>query len=184
MATLIQWYEKGMTYRQYIDQMTVNKEEMLSIYERFQLSPGNVETLKNLKGKNLRAIVITEDWCGDAMLNNPIFMKIAETAGVEVRFLLRDQNLELMDQYLTNGTSRSIPIYIFIDEKGNEYAVWGTRAPEVQEYVERERAKLPNKEAPEFSEKQKEMYKTMKKHFLEDEQVWKQVATSIIGKIK
>lgn len=44
MATLIQWYEKGMTYRQYIDQMTVNKEEMLSIYERFQLSPGNVET--------------------------------------------------------------------------------------------------------------------------------------------
>lgn len=118
------------------------------------------------------------------MLNNPIFMKIAETAGVEVRFLLRDQNLELMDQYLTNGTSRSIPIYIFIDEKGNEYAVWGPRAPEVQEYVERERAKLPNKEAPEFSEKQKEMYKAMKKYFLEDEQVWKQVATSIIGKIK
>ncbi|MEN0658426.1 hypothetical protein NST54_03330 [Caldifermentibacillus hisashii] len=29
MATLTQWYEKGMTYRQYIDQMTVNKEEML-----------------------------------------------------------------------------------------------------------------------------------------------------------
>lgn len=83
--------------------MTVNREEMLSIYNQFQLSSGNVETLKKLKGKNLRAIVITEDWCGDAIVNNPIFMKIAETAGVEVRFLLRDQNLELMDQYLPTG---------------------------------------------------------------------------------
>ena len=69
-------------------------------------------------------------------------MKIAETANIEVRFLLRDQNLELMDQYLTNGKSRSIPIYIFIDKDGKEVAVWGPRAPEVQAFVERERATL------------------------------------------
>ena len=42
-----------------------------------------------------------------------------------------------MDQYLTNGTARSIPIFIFIDEKGEEKAVWGPRAKEVQEIVVR-----------------------------------------------
>ena len=50
--------------------------------------------------------------------------------------LLRDQNLELMDQYLTNGTSRAIPIFVFIDQNGNERAVWGPRAETVQHFVD------------------------------------------------
>src|SRR5690625_6161251 len=53
------------------------------------------------------------------MLNIPIFLKIAEIANMPVRFLNRDENLELMDEYLTNG-NRVIPIFIFIDEDGNE----------------------------------------------------------------
>jgi hypothetical protein len=183
MTNLNQWFEKGMTYQQYVDRMTVNKEEMLSIYNRFNLHPEHVEALKNLKDKDLRVIALTEDWCGDAMLNNPILMKITETAGIEVRYLLRDQNLELMDQYLTNGISRSIPIYIFLDKEGNEYTIWGPRAAEVQLFVAEERAQLPETEAPDFAEKQKQMYKKMKQRFLENEQVWSQVADSIIGKI-
>ncbi|MHC8520324.1 thioredoxin family protein [Rossellomorea sp. H39__3] len=69
-------------------------------------------------------IAITEDWCGDAMVNIPILLKLAEAAGIEVKMILRDENLELMDQYLTNGTSRSIPIFIFIDGEGKERMVW------------------------------------------------------------
>lgn len=183
MKTLNEWFEKGMDYRAYVDQMTTNQENMLSIYNRFQLNKEQIETMNQLQSRKLRAIAITEDWCGDAMLNNPVLMKIAEAAGIEVRYLLRDQNLELMDQYLTNGTSRSIPIYIFLDEEGNEFAVWGPRAPEVQQFVDDERAKLPEKEAFDFTEKQKEMYKKMITFFLEYQQVWKEVADSIIEKI-
>lgn len=183
MTTLNEWFEKGMTFDSYVDEMTTNKENMLSIYNRFQLNNEQLEMINPLQSRKLRVIAITEDWCGDAMLNNPVLMKIAESAGIEVRYLLRDQNLELMDQYLTNGTSRSIPIYIFLDEEGNEYAVWGPRAREVQQFVDDERAKLPEKEAPDFTEKQKEMYKNMKTFFLEDQRVWQQVANSIIEKI-
>ena len=118
------WFEKAMSYNEYVDQMTRNKEKMLSIYERYHLKDNHVKKLGELQEKNLRVIALTEDWCGDAMVNNPILMKIAETANIEVRFLLRNQNLELMDQYLTNGKSRSIPIYIFIDKDGKEVAVW------------------------------------------------------------
>ena len=54
----------------------------------------------------------------------PIIQRMAEVSQIELRFLIRDENLELMDQYLTNQTARSIPIFIFIDEAGEEKAVW------------------------------------------------------------
>ncbi len=71
--------------------------------------------------------------------------RISEVANIEMSLLIRDENLELMDQYLTNGTARAIPIFIFIDKDGNEQAVWGPRAPKVQELVTSMRATLPEK---------------------------------------
>lgn len=36
--------------------------------------------------------------------------RISEVANIDMRLLIRDENLELMDQYLTNGTARAIPL--------------------------------------------------------------------------
>ena len=57
--------------------------------------------------------------------------RISEVANIDMRLLIRDENLELMDQYLTNGTTCD-SIFIFIDKDGNEQAVFGPRAPKVQ----------------------------------------------------
>ena len=112
--TLNGWFKKGMTTQEYIDSMQVNREEMMGIYDRFPLPEEARPFYEGLREKGLRVIVLTADWCGDAMLCVPILMRLAEAAGFELRFLIRDENLELMDQYLTNGKSRSIPIFIFI----------------------------------------------------------------------
>lgn len=178
--TLQDWFEKGMDAKTYIDSMKTNKEELLSIYERFQVPKQDEERFEQLKPKHLRVIVLTEDWCGDAMVNVPILLRICEKADIEARMLLRDQNLALMDRYLTDGTKRAIPIFIFIDEEGNEYAVWGPRAPKVQKYVEEERAKLPPKNSPEFEEKQKEMYRAFKQRFTTDEAMWSHIYDSMM----
>lgn len=175
------WFEKGLSLEEYTSLMTRNKEEMLSIYERFTLTDEDKNKLEALKSKEWRAIVLTEDWCGDAMLNNPVLLRVAIAAGIEVRFVLRDQNLELMDQYLTNGTSRAIPIFIFIDQAGNEVGVWGPRAPEMQALVEKGRAELPDKDAPDFQEKQIELYKRLGKTYQTDASVWQTVANSIMA---
>jgi hypothetical protein len=180
---LNRWFEKGMTTDEYINSMNRNKAEMVSIYEKFSLTEADRNKLEDLKSKKLRVIVLTEDWCGDAMLNNPILMRIAEAAGMEVRMVLRDQNLELIDQYLTNGTSRAIPIYIFIDKEGNEAAVWGPRAPEMQAMVEEGRATLPEKDAPDFQEKQLALYKRLGESYQTDASIWQTVANSIISKL-
>ncbi|QGQ45079.1 thioredoxin family protein [Metabacillus sediminilitoris] len=182
--SLNDWFLKGLTYEQYTDQMNVNKDDMLSIYNRFTLNEDDDAFLEKIQDKQLRVIVLTEDWCGDALVNNPILMKVAEAANMEVRFLLRDQNLELMDQYLTNGTSRSIPIFIFIDQNGNEQAVWGPRAQKIQNMVDLERAKLPAADSPNFKDKQSEMFKKFRESYLNDESIWEHISYSMITLLK
>jgi hypothetical protein len=79
-------------------------------------------------------LVLTEGWCGDAAQIVPVFDKIAKlNLNIELKFLLRDENLELMEQYLTNGRSRSIPKLIVADENFEELFNWGPRPKLLQE---------------------------------------------------
>ncbi len=83
----------------------------------------------------LNWLVLTEAWCGDAAQNIPILSKMANASSkIHLRFLLRDENLEVMDQYLTNG-GRAIPKLIILDQYFNEIASWGPRPSEVQNMV-------------------------------------------------
>ena len=83
----------------------------------------------------LNWLVLTEAWCGDAAQNIPILSKMANASSkIHLRFLLRDENLEVMDQYLTNG-GRAIPKLIMLDQDFNEIVSWGPRPSEVQNIV-------------------------------------------------
>lgn len=176
---LEKWFEKGITAEQYVKQMDVNKENLLSIYNQFTIPEGEEDFINGLKEKKLRVIVLTEDWCGDSMLNVPILLKLAEAAEMDVRFLYRDENLELMDQYLTNGTTRSIPIFIFLNQDGEEEAVWGPRAKEIQQLVIEKRSALPPMDHPDFEKKHEEMHQQLKNSYLETEEYWYEVFDSL-----
>ncbi|KIL50693.1 thioredoxin [Jeotgalibacillus alimentarius] len=174
MTNLNEWFDKGLTAEAYKDQMESHKENMVSVYEQFTL-PEDETFFEKLKEQKLRAIVITEDWCGDAMMNNPVLLKLAERSGIDVRFILRDSNIELMDQYLTNGKSRAIPIFIFIDQNGKELAKWGPRAKKVQAFVDEARSNLPAKEDPAFKDGQQLMIKQLTAAYTEREDFWNEV---------
>ncbi|MFD2628971.1 thioredoxin family protein [Oceanobacillus kapialis] len=172
------WFEKGMSPDVYIESMEKHKENLLYIYDTFSL-PNDTAFFTDLQKQDLRAIVLTEDWCGDAMLNIPILLHVAEATNMDVRMLLRDQNLELMDNYLTNGTARSIPIIIFLDQDGNEVAKWGPRAEKIQEFVTASREKLPEKDADDYQEKFNEMILFMTKSFRDNHDFWDEVYQSL-----
>lgn len=77
-------------------------------------------------------LVITEDWCGDSAQNLPAIAKIASLSNnIDLKIVLRDQNLDLMDLYLTDG-KRSIPKLIAFDENFNELFIWGPRPQNAQ----------------------------------------------------
>lgn len=95
-------------------------------------------TLTQIKKENRKItwLVITEAWCGDAAQVIPVLNKLAaENENIDLKLILRDENLEVMDQFLTNGT-RSIPILIVLDSETLEVLnSWGPRPVEVQEMV-------------------------------------------------
>ena len=72
-------------------------------------------------------LVITESWCGDAAHVIPVINKVAELhSNITLKLVLRDENDELMQQFLTNG-GKSIPKLIMIDNISGE--VLGTFGP-------------------------------------------------------
>lgn len=80
-------------------------------------------------------LVLSEDWCGDAVNTVPVIARLAELApNLDLRVLARDENLDLMDAHLT-GTSRSIPVVMLLDEEFNERAWWGPRPAALQKWV-------------------------------------------------
>lgn len=80
-------------------------------------------------------LVLTEAWCGDAAQSIPIISKMAEESEkIDLRLILRDQNLEVMDEFLHNGKSRSIPKLVCLDAETLEVlGDWGPRPQEAQE---------------------------------------------------
>lgn len=82
-------------------------------------------------------MVLTEPWCGDSAQNLPYIFKIAVCNPlIDVRILLRDQNLDIMDAYLTDGT-RGIPKLTAFDSQGRELFRWGPRPKPAAELFRR-----------------------------------------------
>ncbi len=78
-------------------------------------------------------LLITETWCGDAANSVPLIAKLAEVNPlIDLRIVLRDENLELMDQFLTKG-GRSIPKLIALDQDLNVQFDWGPRPKDAQD---------------------------------------------------
>lgn len=169
MKTEQQYFDEGKLIAAYMEDMSQLKEQSFAIYEGFHVPADDF--IEKLRAANLHILTITEDWCGDAMVNNPIIRKVAEAAGLEMRTVLRDADTDLIDRYLTNG-GRAIPVYLLLNEEGEVVGKWGPRAPELQQFVMDLRAALPDKEDPAFEEAQKEMYANMRQQYAVDAKLW------------
>lgn len=85
------------------------------------------QVVNELKSKQTW-VLITETWCGDSAQLLPGIAKIAlaSEGNITLKILLRDDNPEWINAYLTNGT-KSVPKLISFDENGTELFVWGPR---------------------------------------------------------
>ncbi len=105
----------------------LNLSRMKRLVKTVALNDALVEKINQVKRKTY-FLVITEAWCGDAAQNVPLIAKAAEfSSNIELKIILRDDNLDIMDAYLTNG-GRSIPKVIAIDSESlNVIGEWGPR---------------------------------------------------------
>ena len=89
----------------------------------------------NSLGGRWHLLVLSADWCGDAVNSVPAIARLAEhSSNMDLRVLDRDENLDLMDAHLT-GTSRSIPAVIALDADYVERGWWGPRPAALQRWA-------------------------------------------------
>lgn len=114
----------------------LNDKRMKRLDKTVKVSEENTNKIKSL-GKKVTWLVLTESWCGDAAQIMPVMNKMAElTENINFKVLQRDQNLELMSRFLTNGTL-SIPKLIMVDSETNEViSEWGSRPSVATKMVE------------------------------------------------
>lgn len=126
-----------------IDYTTLNLQRMTRIDKTLELVPEMREALNNMT-EQWEWVVLTEAWCGDAAQNVPVLAAIANaTPAITLRILLRDEHLDVMDAYLTNG-GRSIPKLICLKAGTlEELGTWGPR-PEPAQAIMREFKLQPN----------------------------------------
>src|SRR5262245_39677947 len=143
MAVTRDEFEKGMTYQEYKAQMTRNKERFEENEGFIELGPDDRATLGRLS-KPLNVLALAEDWCGDVIANLPVLGKLAEASSgkLNVRVLLRDQNLDVMDRYLNRGEVRSIPTFVFLCHEFGEVGVFKERPESVTKTNAEQRAAL------------------------------------------
>ena len=141
------------TYRQLIDELQaqgkttgLQQSEMLTHYthlnvQRMQRLDKTTQVLPELQAavQHLQQkyvwLILTEGWCGDAAQIVPVLEAVAQASNghISTAYFLRDENLDLMDRYLTNG-SRSIPKLVVLQgDTLTEVAQWGPRPAEAQE---------------------------------------------------
>ena len=104
----------------------LNDRRMKRLDKTIKISEETIQEFQKVK-RPQTWLVLTEGWCGDAAQSLPILNKIAsDTANIDLKIVLRDENLDLMDLFLTNG-GRSIPKLIVLDKDNNVLDFWGPR---------------------------------------------------------
>jgi len=112
--------------RRYQHYTKYNWKRAAMVESKYKASEALAEAMRSINEPQLW-MVITDDWCGDSAFTLPAIARAASLSDhVTLRILRRDDHLDIMDQYLTNG-SRSIPKLVAFSSDGEELFTWGPR---------------------------------------------------------
>ncbi len=115
-------FEQGMTPQHYVDQIKVNKQPFVDIYEAVDV-PGDVAAFAGALDDPLKIAALTADWCGDAMSTTPAILKLAEACEMlTVRVFNRDEELELTNSFLPENRAGTVPVFVVADSSMAEVA--------------------------------------------------------------
>ena len=134
-------FDQGMTYDDFVAGMTRNKDRFVANEEKVRVSQDDVNALRK---HPLNVMVLAADWCGDVIANLPVLGIIAkESDALDLRIFERDQNEDLMDQYLNQGKFKSIPVFAFFDPASwKEVGVFIERPESVTEMRAKKRREI------------------------------------------
>jgi hypothetical protein len=120
-------FASGMTWQRYLERIKRNRDKFEYNYGETVLTDGDVEAFRSLAAKPdgpAKVLALAEDWCPDVFRGLPVMVRIAEAAALELRIFPRDENLDIMNEFLNRGEYQSIPTFIFYTRDHRYIAHW------------------------------------------------------------
>ena len=125
-------FAQGLTYDGFLKAIDRNQQRFQENYDGTQVSPEDTAKLKALMAKPrgpAKIVVIGEPWCPDVFRGAPVFARVAEATGMDLRIFFRDQNKDMIAEF-RNGDFESIPVAVFYT-KDMEYLAHWIERPEL-----------------------------------------------------
>ena len=129
------WYA-APTFEEWLPTAQKNSDLWQAVYRQHAVVPDQFVARAALLGGPWRLLVMSEDWCGDAVNTVPVVQRLVERVpGLELRIVGRDANPDIMEAHLT-GSSKSIPVVMMFGPDFRELGWWGPRPSELQAWVQ------------------------------------------------
>lgn len=129
-------FASGLGYREFLAQAKVNQDRFQENYDGTEITADDVRRMKDLMSRPngpARVLALGEDWCPDVYRGLPVIAKLCEATGVELRVFPRDQNLDIMNEFLKDGQFQSIPTLVFYTRGHGYICHWIERAKKANE---------------------------------------------------
>ncbi len=116
-----------------------NTEREAVVEANYHMQPETKKAVLALPG-GLTWMFISEDWCVDSAYSFPIISQMAALRDdIAFGIIRRDEHLDIMDGFLTNG-KRNIPVFACFDQDGNQLFRWGPMPGKLAELRQQLRA--------------------------------------------
>jgi len=125
-------FAQGLSYPDFLAQAAINHDKFNESYQSVPLTDDDFAFFRKavaLPQGPKKILVLAEAWCGDVYRELPTVARIAEATGADLRIFLRDQNPDIMDEFLSNnGKSRAIPVFVFYTTDLRQITVFTERS--------------------------------------------------------
>src|SRR3972149_10855236 len=120
-------FAQGLAYAQWVQAIDRNQARFQENYEGTQVSDDDARALRELVALSngpARCLTLGEAWCPDVFRGLPVMARIAEASEMELRCFFRDQNKDIMAEFLKQGEHESIPTFVFYTRDHRYIAHW------------------------------------------------------------
>lgn len=138
-------FDRSLSYADYLASIAINRDQFEHYYSTARLTDDDIAFFSKaatLPSGAAKVLVIAEAWCPDVFRGAPVFARIAEVSGMTMKVVLRDENPDIMDEFLLNGKARAIPVAVFYTRDHQYITHWIERPAVAHAEIARLRAEF------------------------------------------
>ena len=128
---------QGISYKEWAETIDRNQEKFEDNYKGTNPDSAEIAKMKAAAAKlgGVTCMAVGEAWCPDVVRGMPAAAKMCEAAGIPLKIFFRDQNLDIMNEFLYKGEFQSIPTLVFYDNDMNVLGVFHERAQKARDEI-------------------------------------------------